>query len=118
MRPSRGALLALPFLALAAWACGKRPALPDTPEARGLLVFKSVCTNCHTLTGSGKAVGPDLLDVLKRRDEAFIRAYVANPRSLNPQAQMPRYGLAAEDVDGVVAFLKALPASLRPEARP
>jgi protein SCO1 len=45
---------------------------------RGEYLFKSRCASCHTI-GKGDAVGPDLLDVTKRRDHGWLVRYVQRP---------------------------------------
>lgn len=42
--------------------------------------FRQNCMSCHTI-GGGRLVGPDLKDVVARRDRAWLQKFVANPKS-------------------------------------
>lgn len=43
--------------------------------------FKNNCTSCHTI-GGGKLIGPDLKDVLKRKDRDWLIRFVLNPQTV------------------------------------
>jgi mono/diheme cytochrome c family protein len=42
--------------------------------------FKTNCASCHTI-GGGRLTGPDLKDVTKRQDRAWLRVYLQNPQA-------------------------------------
>ncbi|MHB0971675.1 MAG: c-type cytochrome [Thermoanaerobaculia bacterium] len=42
-------------------------------------VFRQSCMSCHTI-GGGQLVGPDLKDVTKRRDPAWVADFIYNPK--------------------------------------
>lgn len=42
--------------------------------------FRQNCTACHTI-GGGRLTGPDLKDAEKRKDRAWLSAFVQNPQS-------------------------------------
>lgn len=42
--------------------------------------FRQNCTSCHTI-GGGRLVGPDLKDVTRRQDRAWLQSFIANPRA-------------------------------------
>lgn len=42
--------------------------------------FKQNCASCHTI-GGGRLTGPDLKDVTKRQDRAWLQAFIQNPDS-------------------------------------
>ncbi|MCC7137166.1 MAG: c-type cytochrome [Planctomycetes bacterium] len=52
--------------------------------------FKTSCANCHTI-GGGRLVGPDLKDVEKRKDRAWLVGFVTDPTGVlasgDPYAQ-------------------------------
>lgn len=92
------------------------PLLQGT-AADGKAIYDEKCVGCHTI-GGGKLTGPDLKDVTKRRDPAWIKAFIADPPKMlatDPIAQqmlkennnysMPNLGLSADEVDYLVAFL-------------
>ncbi len=86
---------------------------------RGEYLFKSRCTACHTI-GKGDRVGPDLLNVTRLRDRAWLARYVATPDRVlatgDPIARqlftryknvrMPNLGLSAEDVDALLPYME------------
>ena len=43
--------------------------------------FKQNCSSCHTI-GAGRLAGPDLKNVHTRRDRAWLKQYVPNPRAM------------------------------------
>jgi len=78
------------------------------------------CVFCHTV-GAGKLLGPDLKGVGGRRDERWLREWLADPAAMvraNPElAQMPQVydgivmpnqNLSPEEISGLVAYLAHL----------
>jgi mono/diheme cytochrome c family protein len=43
--------------------------------------FQQNCTSCHTI-GGGRLTGPDLKDVAKRRDRAWLERFLQNPKAV------------------------------------
>jgi len=43
--------------------------------------FKQNCTSCHTV-GGGRLTGPDLKDVTKRKDRAWLLKFLADPKAM------------------------------------
>lgn len=43
--------------------------------------FKQNCSSCHTI-GAGRLAGPDLKNVHTRRDRAWLKQFVPNPRAM------------------------------------
>jgi mono/diheme cytochrome c family protein len=82
---------------------------PGPPEVAGRKLMESKrCLRCHRISGFGGLVGPDLTVVALRRDEAFMRAYLADPRAVNPKGKMPKPHLTPEQRAAVVAYLRTL----------
>jgi len=44
-------------------------------------IFKSVCAVCHTI-GSGKRVGPDLINIHDKRPEEWIVSYIKSSQKM------------------------------------
>ncbi|MFV1959285.1 MAG: hypothetical protein ACC662_07715, partial [Planctomycetota bacterium] len=40
--------------------------------------FKNICSSCHTI-GGGRLVGPDLKDVTKQKDRAWLARFIIDP---------------------------------------
>jgi mono/diheme cytochrome c family protein len=43
--------------------------------------FQQNCTSCHTI-GGGRLTGPDLKDVAKQKDRAWLERFVQNPKAM------------------------------------
>jgi cytochrome c2 len=93
----------------------------------GQKLFTEKCRGCHTV-GAGKLIGPDLQDVTKRRDAAWLQSFIQDPGTLfasnDPTAaqllaeykmMMPALGLSAVEVDSIIKYLadpSAVPAAV------
>lgn len=97
----------------AAAASGESPAgaVEPTPlVARGRRVYEEQgCSMCHVIGGKGSTAGPDLTEVGRRRDAAWMRKYIVNPESLNPDAEMIEYDdLSPDELEALVAYLETI----------
>lgn len=85
---------------------------------KGKAIFMRSCTACHSV-GKGDLVGPDLKDVVQRRDVAWLKSFILNPtkviESKDPIAlellakykvPMMSMGLNDVEVDAVIEYLK------------
>lgn len=82
----------------------------DTVQvARGREVFRSEgCTGCHAAEGVGRSRLP-LDGVGSRLPPDTLRAWVVDPRSVDPSVRKPAYDdLPEEDVDALVAYMQSL----------
>ena len=89
-------------------------------QQRGQQVFlSSTCIMCHSIEGTsaGGTVAPDLTHVASRsriaagalsNTPANLAAWILNPQSIKPGAQMPATALSGEDLAAVVAYLASL----------
>jgi len=68
-------------------------------------LFNQLCLACHSLDGQGGQVGPALDGVGQRRDPDYLRRWLQNPLAVKSDARMPNLGLAAPQIDDLVAFL-------------
>lgn len=94
----------------------KRYQLQSEP---GQVLFRKLCSGCHTV-GVGDRVGPDLLGVTERRDEAWVARYIREPAAVRRAndltaielslryggVQMPTLGLSDNDAADLIAYLK------------
>ena len=99
---------------------GEQPAPPPPPAgnaAAGKPVFASAgCGSCHTFVpaGSTGTVGPDLSEVLKGKDAAFIRESIVDPNAeiasgYQPNIMPPDFGqqLSTTQLNNLVAFMQS-----------
>ena len=116
-------VVAEPPDAFAAWAAHQRApaAVPtDSVAARGLEVFEaSRCALCHAVASTTAAgrVGPDLTHFASRTTIAAgtldnvrgnLAAWILDPQTLKPGAQMPPTALAPLDLQALLAYLETL----------
>ena len=83
-------------------------AAPAVAEVDAQALYNKKCKVCHELNGVAgpKAkVGGKLDDVASKRDEAWLRAYFANPKSKIPDSKMKVIKLSPEEWDAMVQFM-------------
>jgi len=110
------------------WVAEQRsPASPDVsgPAEAGKQIFLQTCIACHAVAGLETANGqpvlangaPNLTHLMSREcfrgctleiNDENLRRWIADPRSFEAGSFMPDYGLSADEIDQVVAFLKTL----------
>jgi mono/diheme cytochrome c family protein len=112
--PPLFALVALLALAVVASGCGTTSADP----ARGRVLFKQKCGECHTLAQAGTTaqIGPNLDDAFASAREAgeesetiegVVKAQVEFPRPNNGNSavSMPADVVSGQDLDDVAAYV-------------
>src|SRR5712671_2439343 len=96
---------------------------------KGERAFKARCAACHTV-GKGDGIGPDLVNVTKRRDHCWVGRYIQEPDKMldekDPVAlelfqkyknvRMPNLSIAAEDVALIVAHIEKASSALVAQA--
>lgn len=70
-------------------------------EARG-------CAACHTISGIGGKVGPELTTIGKTRDANFLHKWLKNPQAVKPATIMPNLGLTEKELKPLVEYLTSL----------
>lgn len=89
----------LMVLAGTAWAA-------DAPA-----VYDKKCKACHSVGGVGgpmAKMGGALDDAGAKHDEAWLRAYLKDPKSKMDNAKMPKLSLSDPEWDQIVAYLMGL----------
>jgi cytochrome c2 len=79
--------------------------------AEGKAVYEKQCKTCHSIAGEGgkmAATGGPLDGVGAKRDAAWLKEYISDPKAKLPTSKMPKLKLAPQDLDDVVAFLGTL----------
>jgi mono/diheme cytochrome c family protein len=101
-----GIMLTRVALAVALLASGSAAWAAD-----GAQIYEQKCKVCHSIGGVGGAmakVGGPLDNVGATRDEAWLKAYMADPKSKMPDAKMPKLNLSPADLDAVTKYMLTL----------
>lgn len=91
--------VALSLCAGAAWA------------ADGKEIYDAKCKACHSIGGVGgpmAKMGGPLDGVGSKRDEAWLKAYFADPHSKIPESKMPKMKLSDDDWAAVTKYMLEL----------
>ena len=79
--------------------------------ADGAAIYDKKCKACHSIGGVGGPMaktGGALDDVGSKRDEAWLRDFLKDPKSKMPNAKMPKVSLSDEDLNAVVTYMLSL----------
>ncbi|MEW6719812.1 MAG: c-type cytochrome [Thermodesulfobacteriota bacterium] len=90
---------------------GEQRMMASVGVSPGAAVFQTKgCMNCHSLRGTGGTVGPKLDGIGGGMTEEQIRAYVRDPKSVEPTATMPaqKDNLTERELEEVARFLSTL----------
>jgi protein SCO1/2 len=96
---------------------------------KGQYLFATRCAACHTI-GHGAFIGPDLADVTRTRDRAWLLHFIQKPDEMlaakDPvamklfqqykQVQMPNVRLGPEDTENIVRYLESVAAKAEQES--
>ena len=82
----------------------------ETHSHARAIMKQEKCFECHMISGSGGAVGPNLTNVGGRRSRDFIVQQIKDPKSHNPNSAMPSFGtrLSAQDINALADYLAGL----------
>lgn len=89
-------------------------------ELPGQALFVKACAACHTI-GGGTKVGPDLVDLTKRRARPWLEKFLAGPEKMRaakdpialqlqeqfPVVRMPNLSLSEDDIADVISYVEA-----------
>ncbi|GIW52222.1 MAG: hypothetical protein KatS3mg081_1577 [Gemmatimonadales bacterium] len=88
---------------------GGPPSTDPATVARGKeLVAQKACVGCHVIENTGGQIGPSLNGVVQRRGADFVRRKLADPTFNNATSMMPNFGLSAEEIEALLAYLATL----------
>ena len=86
-----------------------RDAYPGFPAGMetAATVYARFCVGCHVIDGEGGTDGPDLSHIGREHVRAYLRRLIADPESVNPDADMPgfRTRLSDQDLDAMATYL-------------
>jgi len=64
------------------------------------------CIGCHTIFGNGSYFAPDLTKTAENKPKGYLKQFLMDPKSVNPKAAMPKFGISADEADHLIAFLE------------
>ena len=77
--------------------------------AAGEQVVKSIgCLSCHAVDGLGSDFAPKLDNVGSKLTPQFLRQWISDPKSYDPDTVMPSLRMTETEVDNAVAYLMSL----------
>ncbi len=98
-------------LVLAAWlAVATGTAFAGADEGKKVFEAKK-CISCHSLgseKGAMAKLGGPLDGVGSKRDAAWLKAYLADPKSKIPNAKMPKQNLSEKEIDDLTQYMLSL----------
>ena len=77
----------------------------------GKALYEKKCQLCHSIGGvGGKQAdkGGALDGVGKKRDAAWLKAYLTDPKSKMPDAKMPKMKFTDAELDDLIAYMLTL----------
>lgn len=79
----------------------------DAAALRGRMIWdEKNCMGCHTILGEGAYYAPELTQVMKRRDENWVRGFLRDPQAFYPgRRKMVHYNFTEGEISDVIAFL-------------
>lgn len=83
----------------------------DTAARLGHAIFERRCLHCHSINRQGGKLGPELnlpRNILSYRSEADVRAFIKDPQSFRYSNMLANPDLTEKDLDGIVAYLRAM----------
>ncbi|MDE2491152.1 MAG: cytochrome c [Elusimicrobia bacterium] len=84
-----------------------RGAPADSPAGRGWAIFRDRCLSCHSMSGDGGTVGPDLNDprgITRYRRPKILKAFIRQASSFR-RTKMPDFtDLSPRDLDDLLAY--------------
>jgi cytochrome c oxidase subunit 2 len=109
---AKGGLMLISALVLA--ATGAWAQVDSALIAKGEKTFADKkCVLCHVIKEKGGTVGPlargpDLSTMGGQRDAQWLKAFMKDPKAVNPNAKMMAFKGTEEELEALVAYLGSL----------
>jgi mono/diheme cytochrome c family protein len=82
-------------------------AASDSAAARGWTIFRRSCISCHSMSGAGGTVGPDLNEprgVTRYQRKSFLKAFIRKPSAFR-RTKMPDFDdLESADLNDLLSY--------------
>ncbi len=80
-----------------------------SPVPAGKRLFNDQgCYGCHTIGKVGTPIAPDLSTVGSKYSEAYLRAWLMDPKKQKPGAHMPKLSMNEAEARSLAAYLASL----------
>lgn len=83
----------------------RSPEITEQVNAGKMVWHKYDCIGCHTIFGNGSYFAPDLTKTTVNKPKSYLKQFLMDPKSANPNASMPKLGIRSEEADNLIAFL-------------
>ena len=76
----------------------------ETLEKAGKTLAQEQCSSCHAVANSGGSdAAPSFASVANKRDDDYLRAFLAKPHGA-----MPAVDLSNNEVEAIIAYIESL----------
>lgn len=120
-RVSQGLRVFFLLILVGSWVSPGWSQSGSSPTSGAERMFEKMCYSCHNI-GGGDKKGPDLMNLLQRRDRAWLHRFIPSPQSLrsagDPTAvklfnkyapeEMPDQTLTPEQIDQILNLIESL----------
>lgn len=83
----------------------RAPAITEEVNAGKMVWHKYDCIGCHTILGNGSYFAPDMTKITEKKPKDYLKQFLMDPKSVNPNASMPKLGISSKEADDLIAFL-------------
>jgi nitric oxide reductase subunit C len=83
----------------------RAPVITEGVDKGKKVWHKYDCIGCHTIFGNGSYFAPDMTKVTKKKPKEYLKKFILDPRSIKPDAAMPKLGLTGAEADNLMVFL-------------
>jgi cytochrome c2 len=66
------------------------------------------CAACHAIQGKGGKLGPPLSSIASKRDAQWLKAFLKDPKTINPESKMSPFKGTEEELEALVTYLLTL----------
>ena len=97
------------LLALSAFPLASCKYQPKEPGEKLFYSKRYKCITCHTVSGRGGEIGPDLTHVASDHDRDWLLRYIPDARRFKPDTRMPPFpDMPPEDLRTIADWLTTL----------
>lgn len=82
---------------------------PDEMVAGASIYQEHQCGVCHSVNGTGMAVGPPLNGLSRHQAPAWVEQQIRKPGKHKAETVMPGYDLSPGEMSALLSYLMALP---------